>query len=366
MNCNCNQPDDAPQTGVTPHTQCPKCAKKHIVAAWSAWQELGHERDNRDYCSGNLRLAAEHLATLDPSLATACRDCAIRIEDFDDFDGDRPIKDDINALRSRVWDLSGAGKMTVVDDLGPSLDIVIPLKPDESWRGQCDELRILLRSIEANVSGLDRVCLVTDAIPDWLDPQAQGLVWLPVGNPHRHNKDANLFLKVSKALQFLEPAGKWVFSADDCAFLNPCDLRSLPVVYNGYKRDHFAAPNAGKWHRRMLRTFDWLKSRGVDMAYSYDCHIPQAFQASTILGKMKDAPYADGDGFCIYTLWRGLEGTTSGNVPQGSMTTTFSSAEDATALPLDKTFCNYSDLPFGAGLRERLYQLFPKKSRFEK
>ena len=366
MTCICNNFIDAPKTGVTPYTQCPKCAKKHIVAVWTAWQELGHERDNRDYCSGNLRLAAEHLATMEPSLATACRDCAIRIEDFDDFDGDRPIKDDINALRTRIWDLAGTGKMTVVDDPGPDIDLIIPLKPDESWRGQCDELRILLRSIEENARGLNRVCLVTDTIPEWLDPQAQGLVWLPVGNPHRHNKDANLFLKVDKALQFLSPVERWAFSADDCAFLKPCDLRTIPTVFNGHAREHFADPKAGKWHRRMIRTFDFLESRGVEMKYSYDCHLPQAFRSSTVLEKLKNVPYAEGDGFCIYTLWRGLEGKTEGDTPQHSMTTTFCSEKDAQDLPLDKTFCNYSDTPFGAGLRDRLYKLFPHKSHFEK
>lgn len=365
MTCSCNKLDSSVLTGVTPYTQCPQCAKKHIVSVWTAWQELGHERDNRDYCSGNLRLAAEHLAKIAPELATACRDCAVRIEDFDDFDGDRPIKDDIESLRTSIWSLTGA-KYTVVEDLGPDIDLVIPLKPDESWHGQCDELRILLRSLEKNAKGLGRVCLVTDALPNWLDPQASGLVWLPVGNPYRHNKDANLFMKVTKALQFMDCGERWAFSADDAAFLQPCDLRTLPVVYNGQRREHYAAPNSGKWQRRMVHTLDWLVGQNIHMPYSYDCHIPQVFQTSTVLEKLKNVPYADGDGFCIYTLWRGLEGITGDGVAQNTMTTTFGSMEDAMKLPLDKTFCNYSDAPFGAGLRERLYQLFPEKCHFEK
>ena len=378
MTCNCDSlhiPDGLPGTGTTPYAQCPKCAKKHIVQAWSAWQELSHERDNRDYCSANLRLAAEHLATLDRDLAMACHDAALRIEDYDDIrNPGMPIIEDIESLRSRIWDAEGnrppweGGDVKPDEPEIPPVPMIIPYRLDESYEGHGDELRILLRSIERHVSGLDRVCIVADRIPDWLNPTADGLVWLPLGNPYRSCKDANLHMKIIKAVQFLGVAGKWVFSADDCAFLRPCDLRTLPVIYNGSTRDRYAANPGHKWYRRMVNTFDYLASRGIQMSYSYDSHVPQAFEASTITERMREVDYTAGEGFCIYTLWRGLEGKTSGDVRQSDVVAHFGGAEDGKTVPLDdgKICCNYSNEPFGAGLRDRLYALFPTPSRYER
>ena len=248
------------------------------------------------------------------------------------------------------------------------LPLVIPYRLDESFQGRGDELRILLRSVERHVIGLSEVCVVADILPDWMDTDA--VRWIQQGNPYRHCKDANLHLKISRAVSELglHGADKWCFSADDCAFLRPCDLRTLPVIYNGLPRSCYAANPGNRWHRRMVHTFDWLASQGVNMSYSYDCHVPQIFRADTIAEKMAGVPYDQGEGFCIYTLWRGLEGKTSGDILQSSVVARFGTAEDAAAVSLTdgRLMCTYCDAPFGAGLREKLYAMFPAPSRFEK
>lgn len=248
------------------------------------------------------------------------------------------------------------------------IPLIIPYRLDESYEGRGDELRILLRSVERHVSGLSEVVIVADRLPDWLDTGA--IHWIDQGNPYLHCKDANLFLKISRAIAELglQGADKWCFSADDAAFLRPCDLRTLPIIYNGSRRARYAANPAHKWHRRMVGTFDYLASRGVDMSYSYDCHVPQTFRADTITEKMAGVPFDQGNGYCIYTLWRGLEGKTSGDVYQPDIVARFGSAEDAKKVMLldGKSLCTYCDEPFGAGLRERLYALFSLPSRYEK
>ena len=247
------------------------------------------------------------------------------------------------------------------------IPIVIPWRLDESCQRRGDELRILLRSVERHVSGLSRVVLVCQDLPEWLEPSS--VLWIRQGDPFTSCKDANLFRKVGAAIHALGLSGsdRWVFSADDCAFLAPRDLRTMPVIYNGHPREWFAAQTGrGKWFRRMVATFDHLASRGVAMPYSHDCHLPQAFRADTITEAMRTVDYSQGNGYCIYTLWRGLEGVTAGEVLQTDVCNRFETAEDGQTVPLDKPFCNYTDAPFLGGLHERLYDIFPKKSRFEK
>ena len=247
------------------------------------------------------------------------------------------------------------------------MPIIIPYRLDESYLSRGDELKILLRSIEKNAGGISNVVIVADIVPDWLNTDAENLLVVPVGNPYKKCKDANLFLKMQKALKDLQlTEGKWCFSADDCAFVKPCDLRKIPVIYNGSSRAKFEADKtSNKWHRRMANTFDFLDKQGVHMAYSYDCHLPQVFEVETITKKINQVPWDSGDGFCIYTLWRGLEGITSEGIHQSLMTNHYSGTDINKPL-LDKVFCNYSDDPFASGLKERLFTVFPKPSRFEK
>lgn len=353
MTCNCTQ-DIQDFTGVAPYTQCPNCARKHLNLAWVAWQELGHQDDNRDYCSANLRLCAEHLRSIYPDLANEARGIAIRIED-----------NETETTLTEIEDLRAKLKAVNL----PAIPLLIPYRLDESYEGKGDELRILLRSIERNVIGISKVVLIADKTPDWLDTTAKGLTVVPVGNPYRHCKDANLFLKMKKGLEALNlKEGKWAFSADDSAFMQRCDIRLLPVIYNGSSRQKFEADkDKNKWHRRMANTFDYLESMGINMAYSYDCHLPQVFNVDTITEKIDNVPWNEGDGYCIYTLWRGLEGVTTEGTPQHRMTNHFSGTEGVMDRPLlDKMFVNYSDDPFGAGLRERLFTVFNQPSKWER
>jgi len=248
------------------------------------------------------------------------------------------------------------------------IPLIIPLKAQESYQGHNDELKILLRSVEKNVGRCSCVCIVADRLPEWLNDKADGLRWVRQGDPYTQCKDANLFLKMRVAIQVLGLSGqdRWCFSADDGAFLQPCDLPTLPLIYNGTPVQHYMRQMDRKWYRRMVNTFAYLKWRGVNMAYSYDCHVPQVFEAADLLERLDGVPYDQGAGFCIYTLWRGLEGITSGGILQPAVVSRYGSVEDVEKVPLDKLLCTYDNTPFGAGLKEKLFEMFPDKSRFEK
>ena len=61
MSCDCHGKSGVSVGRTSPYDQCTMCAKKHIVKAWSLFNEFTYTDDNRDAMTGQLRLAADHL-----------------------------------------------------------------------------------------------------------------------------------------------------------------------------------------------------------------------------------------------------------------------------------------------------------------
>ncbi len=81
MACSCHGKNGVSVGRTSPFDQCTACARKHVKAAWSKWQEFTYEEDNRDYCSAQLRDAADHLKFSHRETALKCRDLAVAIEE---------------------------------------------------------------------------------------------------------------------------------------------------------------------------------------------------------------------------------------------------------------------------------------------
>ena len=98
MGCGCHGDARRSTSEVRPYDQCLICARKHVVQAWQAWHEFGHELDNRDFCSAELRACASHVKYIDRDIAIEGRDIAKAIELFEDGG----IAERIDGLRARV------------------------------------------------------------------------------------------------------------------------------------------------------------------------------------------------------------------------------------------------------------------------
>lgn len=70
---------------TSPYDQCTACAKKHIVKAWSLFNEFIYTDDNRDAMTGQLRLAVDHLMYNHVETARMARDLAIKLEENRDL-----------------------------------------------------------------------------------------------------------------------------------------------------------------------------------------------------------------------------------------------------------------------------------------
>ena len=90
MSCNCHGKSGTSVTRTSPYDQCTACAKKHIVKAWSLFNEFAYEDDNRDAMTGQLRLAVDHLMFDHVETARLARDLAVMLEENRDAEiGDR-------------------------------------------------------------------------------------------------------------------------------------------------------------------------------------------------------------------------------------------------------------------------------------
>lgn len=240
-------------------------------------------------------------------------------------------------------------------------DCIIPLGTGSA--SDNDELRILLRSLEKNAEGVGRVVVVSQCAPSWLSSAVE-LIDFP--DRHGNNKDANIIEKTLAGIRHLG-CNRFVSLLDDFVFLQRIPLDAIPILYNNRGQQNFAPDfrtrEWGIWHKRIYHTF-WLADMlRLPISHNYECHAPQSFDATKILAGIKRINYQAAPGFGIYTLFRLLEGITGGE-DQRKYKRTFESASEAN-LPFDLPLGGYNDDAFLHGLRERLFALFPEKSRFE-
>lgn len=236
--------------------------------------------------------------------------------------------------------------------------LIVPLGGGS--RANNDELRILLRSIERNVENLDKVVLVTTTPPDWV----RNVVVVPCPDAHEHNKDANLIDKTVAAVNTLG-LETFAWAADDNVFNRRCDLDTLVPVYNPRdKRQFQLALRRNRWIRRMVHTFELAESMGTPLDRNYESHTPQLFRhARELLARLGKVDYVTDPGYGIHTLFY-LLCPAGAPVGMTSVKTTYERPDQMGQVP-DKMFIGYNDECFLGGLREKLMQLFPKKSRYE-
>lgn len=104
MSCACHGKNGQRVRFAGPEDQCTTCARKHVKAAWSKWQEFTYEDDNRDYVSAQLRDAADHLKFTHRELALRLRDLAVVIEEVRDRDYGS-IAEELDQLRIETREL---------------------------------------------------------------------------------------------------------------------------------------------------------------------------------------------------------------------------------------------------------------------
>ena len=238
------------------------------------------------------------------------------------------------------------------------IDLIIPLGGGSKSKN--DELRIFLRSLEKYGHGIRNVIIVASDPPAWLT----NVRVIRMDDPLKHNKDGNIIRKVLAAIATDDITPEFVWSCDDSVLLSEFDFESLPPVFNSRCKADFSETGS-IWQRRVRRTFEYFEARGLHLPHNYESHTPQRFPTRKLLRAMRNVDYQTGIGYTINTLFFGLLGITGG-FDQAIFKRTCETEVAGKEAKLSKILCGYNDRAFFGGLRERLFKLFPKKSKYEK
>jgi len=240
------------------------------------------------------------------------------------------------------------------------MDIIIPLSKES--HNDNIELRMLLRSIEKNGDNVGTIYIATMFPPRWLDQTK--VVVVPIKDTFLSNKDANLHKKILGVIEKYN-IGRFVFSADDNAFLRRIDLESLPITHN--KRGIQQLRQSNKWENRVINTLKFGESRGIKLNCNFESHCPMEFDGQKILEGMKGVDYGAQPGLTICTCWKIVSNACADiGVEQSTVKVTMESAESAKrSLVSGKLFLGYNDNALQNGLKKKLLELFPHKSKYE-
>ena len=239
-------------------------------------------------------------------------------------------------------------------------DVILPLGVGSKHSNE--ELRMLLRSVDKNLKGVERVFLVTTCCPDWVN--RENVIVVPIADKYDNNKDANLHLKTLSAIERYN-IGDFVWLSDDNAILREIGVNEIPILHNHRDNQQFLNNAGSKWRARVANTLRFAFARGANIQHNYECHCPQLFNGQMLLEGMKGVDYASLPGLTIFTTWRVVTNTWQGSKSQLDWKETYEMPCTPKDVILDKSFVGYNDSAF-QGVLARLKQLFPNKSRFEK
>jgi hypothetical protein len=248
------------------------------------------------------------------------------------------------------------------------VDLIIPLQDGGSEHGDA-ELKYLLRSLWAYAKGIGRILIVTGKRPAWLN-DSNTVIWIPCSDIYKHNKDGNLFRKVRRGLEHAVKK-EVVWTCDDCALLEPCDLSTLPVSHSTNGSNDPLWKIKSNWHDRMRRTFGYVHGRtGKWLPVEYDSHLPQRLNrklAIEAIEACRDRWAVDYGGLNINTaiVPFSMPADAEETVPWGKLKTTFEKGGKIDSLG-DKTWVSYNDAGWDCGVARLLAERFPVPSPYER
>lgn len=236
-------------------------------------------------------------------------------------------------------------------------DIILPLS---KWsKFQNDELRIALRSIAKNLKGVGEIYVVSDCAPSWL----QNVTVIPIDDTDTYNKDANLFRKILGAIEYAPGmSDRFLFWSDDQVLMHPRSVDDCLPVYLKRVRSAFSTT---VWGNRVINTMAAVDLvTGGTMEYPWESHVPQPYNKLELVELTKSLDYTSLPGICLNTYYYGVRREAFLHSMDDLKTSIMSASSDLNAIQ-SKPWLGYNDDGFRSGLRDRLFEVFPDRSKYE-
>lgn len=224
-------------------------------------------------------------------------------------------------------------------------DIIIPLKHDTS--SQYLQLKIALRSIWRYAHNLGDIYVCTPVGVPWL--RHANIV--QCADDTTKCKDFNILNKLKTAAQYCNDS--ILFWSDDQLLTSDLDLDAAPVVRNRRSLQYLKQGKLTKWRKALISTMQMFPS----LQYNYQSHVPQPYNKKLLL--QLQAPEV----FTVNTLYYGTHNIKS-TVNQGDVKVTLQ--KGSVTLPQKlKLYMGHDEASWRAGIKQKLFQMFPEKSKYQ-
>ena len=216
------------------------------------------------------------------------------------------------------------------------------------------ELRLSLRTLETNGKHIDRLFIVGNK-PDWV----KNAIHIPAEDTYQPMN--NHCHKVLKAISW-GISDNFLLMNDDFFMLKPFDAEKYPYYYRGEMTLFEKELNGGKlsqYHNGLNRTYEMLKSMGIEKPLLYNVHCPIIYNSEKFSGFSNLFQETKFDDVCF--SWRCLYGNMHATNP--ILVEDCKDFNDEWKIP--ETGC-LSTSDNCDKILEELEKQFNKKSRWEK
>ena len=237
------------------------------------------------------------------------------------------------------------------------IDIIIPLGNGSKYNNI--EICIALRSIEKNAIGYRRIFII-GKIPEFLIEN--DVVKLISLNEFNCGKEARISQKFIWAFNNLDTTDRVALWNDDYVLLQETDVRNIGNYYRG---SLFRNNNKG-YSKRLNATHDYL-IRNKLPTLNYDCHVPIIYEKEKFLSIMNQwNDSKNNGGFTAKSIYGNNFCQNKNERIKDVKLGKGWSKQFNKILKNKRWLISYGDNALDNGLKEKLLELFPNKSSYEK
>ncbi len=237
------------------------------------------------------------------------------------------------------------------------IDIIIPLGNGSKYNNI--EICIALRSIEKNAIGYRRIFII-GKIPEFLIEN--DVVKLISLNEFNCGKEARISQKFIWAFNNLDTTDRVALWNDDYVLLQETDIRNID---NYYKGSLLRSNNKG-YSKRLNATHDYL-IRNKLPTLNYDCHVPIIYEKEKFLSIMNQwNDSKNNGGFTAKSIYGNNFCQNKNERIKDVKLGKGWSKQFNKILKNKRWLISYGDNALNNGLKEKLLELFPNKSSYEK
>jgi hypothetical protein len=241
------------------------------------------------------------------------------------------------------------------------MDLVMVLGKGSKWSN--GEARLTLRSVEKNMTGIDRVVIVGEK-PEWATDEVLHIPADDIFSPYV-NADGNIIHKVLQVCKSRKVSNPFLYINDDELVLQPIDANDVPNYHGGDLQDK--EPSfwlRSFWRTRLRRTMEALIAKGKT-TYFYDWHLPMIMHKRKFKRAAKAMDWRTGVGLCIKTMYGNYVGVEGTDYREARVFQEMS-YEGIKKKVANKPFMTFNDGGLTPAFFKWAMELFPEKSKYEK